>query len=261
MKTLSMYGGDVTLEFDGRKHAYKHVESGLFVPGVTSILQRLDKPALVQWAANMAVADMSDRLWVRLNSEGPLLDMQDVEDAASEAKTAHRRFSKSAADIGSEVHAFAEKALTGQRVSIPKNRQANKGAVAFLDWLHTRKTEPIDCERMVFSKRFFYAGTCDFYGLIDGELCVLDFKTSSGLYLEMLLQLAAYQIAIEEEQGEQIDAGWIVRLDKKTGKFEPYRIPYSNRHRDAFLRVREAHELLCKIEDEIDGIRQQAKAA
>jgi CRISPR/Cas system-associated exonuclease Cas4 (RecB family) len=98
----------------------------------------------------------------------------------------------------------------------------------------------------------------DFYGRIDDELCVLDFKTSSGLYLEMPLQLAAYAVAIIEETGERIDTGWIVRLDKKTGKCQPYRIPLTPQTKDAWLRVREAHELVSKIEDQLDGLRKNA---
>lgn len=246
MKTLQMYNGEVELTFDERKHAYSY--QGTFVPGVTSILRRLDKPALVQWAANMACQFIGENYAPDCDIDGLLKD----------AKTAHRKMSKSAADIGSTVHECAEKALSKQVVSLPKDPQARKGFEAFMSWLYAHDIRPIVCERMVFSQRWFYAGTCDFFGHIDGELCVLDFKTSSGLYLEMLLQLAAYQIALEEETGDRIDAGWIVRLDKKTGKFEPYRIPYSNLHRDAFLRVREMHELISKMEMEIDGLRKQA---
>jgi hypothetical protein len=148
--------------------------------------------------------------------------------------------------------------LVDRRAPMPSDPQAAKGASAFLDWFHAHEIAPLGVERMVFSRRWYYAGTCDFFGSIDGERCVLDFKTSSGLYLEMLLQLAAYAVALTEETGAQIDTGWIVRLDKKTGKCQPYKIPLTNQIKDAWLRVREAHEIISKLEDQIDGFRKSA---
>lgn len=258
VKIANLYGGDVSLSFDAVKHAYQW--QGKFVPGVTSILKLLDKPALIQWAANMAAEFCADTMagadgvgrWV---NGSLIIDRDTFARVIKDAKTAHRKFSKSAADVGTEVHAFCEKSLTEQLVSLPENPQARKGVEAFLGWKAAHKIEPFSCERMVFSRRWYFCGTCDFHGTIDGVPCILDFKTSSGLYLEMLLQLAAYAIALEEELGERINDAWIVRLDKKTGKCQPYHIPLKDAYRDAFLRVREAHELISKIEDDLDGLR------
>jgi hypothetical protein len=254
-KSLSMYGGAVRLEFDDAAHAYRYQDK--FVPGVTSILKLLDKPALVQWAANCAVEHITNGYIARLEA-GEMPETTQFLALCQEAKTAHRRISKAGIDVGSLVHRFAEQVLVDRKAVIPSDPKAAKGAAAFLDWYHSHKIEPIHVERMVFSKTWYYAGTVDFYGRIDDELCVLDFKTSSGLYLEMPLQLAAYAVAIIEETGERIDTGWIVRLDKKTGKCQPYRIPLAQQTKDAWLRVREAHELVSKIEDQLDGLRKNA---
>ena len=54
MAEASLYGGKNTIKFDGRKHVYHWMERDLFVPGVTSILARAGKEALVGWAARMA---------------------------------------------------------------------------------------------------------------------------------------------------------------------------------------------------------------
>lgn len=253
-RLVSLYSGSVKLEFNKVKHAY--MWEGKFIPGVTSILKLLDKPALVQWAANMACEHVRNKLLVE--RKGEYVPSRELSDCLQEAKTAHRRLATSGANIGTQVHKLAERALVDKRVSMPTDPEVRKGAEAFMGWLHSAKPEPIDCERIVFSKHWYYAGTCDMYGRVDGKLCVLDFKTSSGLYLEMLLQIAAYAIALEEETGERIDDGWIIRLDKKTGKCQPYHIPILRRYRDAFLRVREAHELITKIGDEIDGLRKSA---
>lgn len=252
--SITLYDGEILLEFDAKQHAYTW--QGKFIPGVTSVLKLLDKPALVQWSANCAV----EAIRKGLGDGTHVLGASELEALLQQAKTAHRKISKEATDIGSLVHKFAESVLVDRRAAMPSDPQAAKGAAAFLDWLHSHQIEPIDVERMVFSKRWYYAGTCDLYGRIDNDLCVLDFKTSSGLYLEMLLQLAAYAVALEEELSERIDTGWIVRLDKKTGKCQPYKIALTNQIKDGWLRVKEAHELISKIEEQIDGIRAQRAA-
>jgi hypothetical protein len=248
--SLPIYGGILT--FDKAEHAYQW--DGKFVPGVTSILRVLDKPALVQWAANMCAEMLRD------HPERIRATPTEWEAICKEAKTAHRRASKAAADIGTEVHRFAEAFLSGERIDLPEDPRARNGALAFKDWHHAHDVRPLATERRVFSKRWWFCGTTDFIGQIDGTPCILDFKTSSGLYPEMVLQLAAYAIAIEEELGNdaRFDDGWIIRLDKKTGKFEPYHIPLKDGYRDAFLRVKEAYELLNKLNEDINGLRKQA---
>ena len=237
-KLVQLYGGEVTLEFDDKLHAYRWREKDLLVSGVTKIIGILDKPALVQWAANMAseyvLGEVAKHLWP------PTEDR--LEEICKEAKTAHRKFSKSATDIGKAVHAFAERALVEHRIRLPEDPQTRKGAEAFLTWLHATDMQPINVERMCFSRTHWYAGTCDFYGHINGDLCVMDLKTSSGLYPEMLFQLAAYAIAISEETGERIDHGYIVRLDKKTGKCEPHYVPLRQSLKSGFLDVKKAYD-------------------
>lgn len=261
LKQLSLYGGDVLLDFDEAAHAYKW--AGKFVPGVTRVLQILNKPALVQWSANCAVQYITDGYKAKLEA-GDELELSSFLSLCQEAKTAHRRISKEATDVGSLVHQFAERVLVDRRAALPSDPQAAKGAEAFLSWFHAHDIEPIHVERMILSRHWYYAGTVDFFGKIDGELCVLDFKTSSGLYLEMLLQLAAYAVALEEETGERIEDGLVIHLDKKTGKPTPYPVPITRGLKDSWLRVREAYEAIQKTRQMVKEMKRgtaNAKAA
>ncbi len=261
--SVSLYGGDVRLTFDDALHAYTaHLKNtsaltdGKFVPGVTKILGCLDKPALIQWAANMA----GDYPLVEFDRQQlSSIDRDGLAYLCKEAKTAHRKFSKAATDIGKEVHAFAERALVDQRVKMPIDPQARKGAEAFLGWLHATDMQPINIERMCFSQTHWYAGTCDFYGHINGDMAVMDLKTSSGLYPEMLFQLAAYAIAISEETGERIDHGWIIRLDKKTGRCEPHYIPLRQKLKSGFLSVKAAYDATKVADALVDEVKQASK--
>jgi hypothetical protein len=197
------------LEFDEAKHAYKW--GGQFVPGVTSILQCIAKPALIQWSAGMA----SDH-WLQCLKDG----RNDHAAIHKEAKVAHRKKAKEAADIGTNIHAYAEAHFKKLPPPELMSDQAKRGAEAFHKWLDAHKVKALAAERRVFSKEYYFAGTCDFIAEVDGIFTVGDIKTSSGIYPEMRFQTAAYQQAIQEEKGIAVPMRLIVRFDKKTGEFE-----------------------------------------
>jgi len=202
-----IYGEE--LAFDPEAHAYTW--GGRFVPGVTTVLKVLNKPALVPWAARMA-ADH----WLSAVTDG----RTDYEAIHKESRGAHSKKSKGAANIGNNVHEYAE--CYFKKLDLPKLKtdQAKRGAEAFHKWIDSRHVRILASERRVFSKEFYYAGTCDFIAEIDGILGVGDIKTSSGIYPEMRLQTAAYQHAIQEETGSKFEVRWIVRFDKESGEFE-----------------------------------------
>src|SRR5208282_6570475 len=54
------------------------------------------------------------------------------------------------------------------------------------------------------------------------RLTIADWKTSNGLYITYLMQVAAYQAAFECETGETVEDRWVLRLDKETGDFDPW---------------------------------------
>lgn len=241
MEPKKLYGGKVELTFNEKEHVY--MKDGYKVPGVTTILKRLNKPALMPWAAKMTAE------YVKSNAADGM-SAADIKKLADEAKGAYRRFTDEAADIGSVVHSYAENMLKGQPTEEPDNEAAQNGVKAFKEWMSSHDVKCYASERMIFSQNMFYAGTADFFGTIDGELVVADLKTSSGIWNEYLLQTSAYQMAIEEEDGCEIDARWIIRLDKKTGKFEAKRYPHSDAHCAAWTHLRELHKHLTHIEQE-----------
>ena len=243
--------------FDFEEHCYTASVNGKPAKpaaGVTSIIK--ETLGLDQRLANWMVKEAHDFM---IDGIAPYVDGNETiqitrslfEKLCKDAKGAHRKKSKDATDIGTVAHDFAEKTLKQISVEMPANLLARNAAEAFLQWTTLTKLEPIDIERMVFSEKWWYAGTCDYYGKIDGKLAVLDLKTSSGLYREMPLQLAAYAVALEEETGETIEQGWIIRLCKKTGNCEPYPIPLTKRLKDDWMLVRGAHRALGRLETTI----------
>ncbi len=198
------------LVFNPRNHRYTW--DGKPVPSVTTILNRLGKgDALVQWAANCAV----DHIKAHIESAR---DVSEALAVLEEARKAHTIKKDGAADIGSRVHAYAQMVLQGKTPPEPLDGPAQRGIEAFWRWVEQHRIEPIAVERRVMSRTHMYAGTCDFYGRIDGKLAVLDFKTGNGVYDEAWWQTSGYVMALYEELEQPIPARWVVHLNKTTGE-------------------------------------------
>lgn len=224
------YGG--TLVFREKSHRYFF--DGKPVPAVTTILGRLAKPALIQWAADCAVEHMA----AVLESPAGFL-MSSIPGELEAARKAHAKIRDAAGDVGTFIHDYARRRLAGEQVVVADADEPTRKAIdAFEKWRSEREIVPIALERRVFSKAEWYAGTCDFFGHIDGRLSILDFKTGKGIYDEFWLQTSGYKHALAEElPGLDVHNAlrWIVRLDKKTGDFEAVPKSPSSVHTEAWL--------------------------
>jgi hypothetical protein len=212
----SHYQNQVTLDFDERRHFYS-VDT-VPVPGVTTILSVINKPALVPWAAKLA----AETYTALIRQGGDLTEKRllEIEKAAMTAPSAKK---KQAADVGTVVHAWACARARGESPPLPEDERSREGIHAFLRWIESHKVEFLKTELRVFSRRHWYAGTVDFLATIDGRLTIGDYKTSGGIYPEFHLQTAAYLGAWLEEYApdgtEQFPARAIIRFDKYTGAF------------------------------------------
>lgn len=227
MPAFELYDGAVSLNFDEAKHAYR--VNGKWIPSVTTALGTIAKPALVPWAAKMAAELVANEL-----KPGVALDEVAIRELAERAKNAHRDRARQAAGIGTDVHTWAERFARGENPPMPINPQIRSGVDAFISWTKQHDFRPVYLERKVFSRRHEYAGTVDAVAYIDGVAAVADWKTSSGIWDEYRLQLAAYQQALSEEGVIDEDTDrWIVRFDKESGEFEAVKLPRDTYERDA----------------------------
>jgi hypothetical protein len=62
----------------------------------------------------------------------------------------------------------------------------------FHQWLKEHTVVPKLVEAEMVSEEHLYGGCLDFYGLVDGHLSVVDFKTGKAIYDEYFYQLAGY---------------------------------------------------------------------
>ncbi len=208
MKTYKLYDGSVELLFNEEKHLYSIEDNK--VDGVTGILGVISKPALMYWAVNMAIEHLKQALHA-----GVGYDELQIKQMLDEAKIAHRKKSTEAADIGKMTHEWIEKWIAKENPATPINPQIKNATDMFLGWVKDHKVKFLESEKVVYSKKYGYAGIMDFLCEYEGKKMVGDIKTSTGIYDEYWYQVSAYYQAYHEEFPKvNIDGAIIVRIGK-----------------------------------------------
>jgi hypothetical protein len=126
---------------------------------------------------------------------------------------------KKAAEEGTQVHELAEEYLNGAELNFLDDRgrpQYNPDVwqmfLRFVEFWETHKPTLIETEVHIFSDKLKVAGTCDLIVEINGELWLLDLKTSNQIQTVYELQTAVYGQCYEECFGKKIDRYGILWL-------------------------------------------------
>lgn len=159
---------------------------------VTALLNLLGKPALVKWAAR-AAADHAIDHWDDLAAL-PLSERRE-QIAAAPDQTRNRK-----AAAGTAIHAMAEDLLAGRPVDVADDERSKvEGLARFIE---TSGITVVHAEQLVWSPEDEDMGLCAYAGQFDAlmkhprhGLLLLDWKTGSGVYGDMAVQLAGYAAA------------------------------------------------------------------
>lgn len=215
-------------------------------PGSTTVLGLLDKSqALMGWATGC----MEKYIDKRIHEENQLVEIgiQTVLNIVHDARFNYKEISQEAMGIGTEVHNMIEqyiKAVINKEEFDWKGKykkEVENGYLAFLEWEKKNIVEYLECEQVVVSREYGYAGTLDLVAkLKNGLIYCIDFKASKGFYDGYKEQVASYKAARMEVQEDnelkilfkaddtereytiiqkpiKIDGIGVVRLDKETG--------------------------------------------
>lgn len=126
-------------------------------------------------------------------------------------------------EIGTAFHKEVEKYINvGEyaRESQKVYRRIYGMMVSFRDWAINADGIIDQTELKVISRLYRYSGTLDAVGTFEGTPTVFDWKTSSRIYDDMDLQLAAYAQAYKEMTGIDIKQGMIVHVSKDKPSFK-----------------------------------------
>jgi hypothetical protein len=130
---------------------------------------------------------------------------------------------KKAAEEGTQTHNLCEDYLNGEECSF-LNQYGNPAYpphvwqmfLNFVDFWETQKPTLIETEVHLFSDVLRVAGTCDLIIELNGELWVLDLKTSNHLQTTYDLQTAIYSQCYEECYGKTINRRGILWLKSRS---------------------------------------------
>jgi len=145
------------------------------VPGVTTVLGLLNKPALVKWANNLGLQGIDSTKY--------------VDDKAA---------------IGTLAHAMVTDRLTGMETDLSDYSQnqidsATNSALSFWEWEKSHKIGAVHfCERPLVSEEYGFGGTLDIYAEVDGEDEIIDLKTGKGIFDEHIYQVSTLKILLQE---------------------------------------------------------------
>lgn len=175
------------------------------LPSVTTVLKCESKPALVQWAADQTAAfavanaeqllSMSDaKAWGFLRFFHKREPKDPLSEALTNMATYHTGVLSDAGSLGDSVHEWIEADLSGV-TPYPSVKDRNPAfwqcVAAWNAFKAKHKIVYHRTECTVWNERDGYAGTFDLQLEIDGEMYLIDIKTSRGLYSSTWMQLAA----------------------------------------------------------------------
>ena len=172
-----------------KAHITYRLRDDTIVPGVTTILGVLNKPALVKWANNLGLQGIDSSKF--------------VDEKAAIGTLAHQMIAD---------YLRGEKTDTGEYSKVQID-QAENAVLSFFEWEKTHHIEPILIEEPMVSEIFCFGGTIDCLGRVNDKLYLIDLKTSGGIYPEMLIQLAAYKQLLTEH-GHNVDQTIILRVGR-----------------------------------------------
>jgi hypothetical protein len=180
---------------------------------MTTLLGVISSRALMGWMAKNGVAKLKvlDQV-VKEQTEdsayGKIRELAEARWKLSEDTAfwkSGKETGQEAADYGTLAHSWIEAHLQGRDVTLESLPEPSRNAVqAFLLWEADHKLEVIKTEQTFYNCRLHYAGTADCVAKVDGELTLLDWKTSSGIYMEMAIQAWGYALADEAENADRL---------------------------------------------------------
>jgi len=194
-----------------KAHQKYYTKDGVLVPGVTTVLSVLAKPALIPWANK--------------------LGLQGIEVG---------KFVDSLGDVGTLCHNIIECYLKKQEVDYsdytPNQRiLAENASKKFFEWEKKNDFKVLQSELQLVSEKYLFGGTCDIYGELNGKKTLIDIKTSKGCYPEHFCQVSAYRLLLREN-GYIVDDAKILRIGREEAEgFDEKEIPLIDIYEEKFL--------------------------
>ena len=206
----------VQLVCTNNKHEYKIGDSPDLHPSVTGILNVLNKPFLVPWAAKEAANKIKG--YLKAHAVNRCLTAEEIDQLVEAGRKEHEVKKEAAADLGTRAHKAIDQIIRGEK---PEVDDDIKPCVdAFLDWYRNANIRIALGDTKIGSMAHGYGGSLDAMGFQGDLPVILDWKTSNAISDTYAYQVAAYGQAFMETYGVQAVDYYILRLGKTKPEFE-----------------------------------------
>jgi len=163
------------IESKTKIHTRYTKKDGTRVPSVTTVLNVLAKPALIDWAWKMGL-------------EG--------ED--------YKKHRDDKAEIGSLAHYLILCHIKGEQPDTRNYSQeqidkAENCLISYFEWANGHTILSLLAEKPLVSEKYGFGGTPDHFALVDEIETLVDYKTGKGIYEEYYYQTASYAKLLEED--------------------------------------------------------------
>lgn len=165
----------------------------------------------------------------------------------------HRDVSVKEADAGTCGHALIDAHIKKKTIdtSIYAPEILAKGETCllnFLEWEKMVNLQVLYTEINLVSEKHKYGGTPDCIGIVVSQPAILDWKTGSGVYEDMLIQLPAYKVLVEENIDIKLTGGYhLIRIGKEDASFHHHHWHSLEDGWEAFTHCLALHELKKKL--------------
>lgn len=227
--------------YQGR--GYKNPKTGEVVPGVTTVLDALDKGGILPWHIEQTIAyavthldDLMNRTeeqgmgFLRYKTRPSQKKINEILDTYDdEALLYSGLVLNDLAELGTWIHNYIDEDMNDRFTPEPVNHIHVELMDAYHQLRNAHLFEPLLTEVTIFGNG--YAGTADYLGKIDGMMTLGDWKTSRRVYDSHESQLAAlgagetmfrevpegtpgaihYELpaSVAKHYGGQIDSWWV----------------------------------------------------
>jgi len=206
-------------------HQTYRTSDGLVVPGVTSITGLLGfaTEKLIYWGWNLGSQNLDYKV-VRT-------ELAAVGTLAHSMITNHL-LNTSLCDPIINTEEYAQNIISA----------AENSLIKFYEWETHHELKPIFLEKPLVSEKYKFGGKPDFYGELDQQLSLVDFKTGAGIYEDNFIQLAGYELLLNES-GYEVEQRLILHLsrDEREG-YKEYTRPDLTAETIIFLAAKRIYE-------------------
>ena len=136
---------------------------------------------------------------------------------------------RGAITVGRLVEQMIQDELLGTSTPLPESSSPREVQLAlncmpaFRSWRDRHQLRVLVTQVSLRSAAHRFTGRPDAVVVLDDVVTIVDWKATGGIYLDQLLQIAAYKLLVEEQtEWSQVGGGALIRIDKDTGEIDPH---------------------------------------